>query len=564
MALHAPESDLQNAGDRPSTWESLLVESMRSQPVPSKELGRWLGALAHRPGWTATRLAGLCRQLVEVAAGASDVAPSRGDKRFSDPAWTGNQFYRRLVQSYLVLGDRVHQLLEESELDQRTLSRLRFVVDNVLDAVSPSNTPIHPAALKEFIDTGGANISRGIRHAAADVRTRPRVPAMVDKTKFEVGVNLASTPGTVVHRTPVFELIQYSPTTDRVRQTPLVLVPPTINKYYALDLAPARSVVEYLVSQNQQVFVVSWRNPYARHASWGADVYVKAVLDAIEVARQITRSEQAAVWGTCSGGIITAMALAHLYAKERGNEIAALVLPVTLLGKSENGTGLGDLFDEAMAQRAIRRSEKIGYLDGAALAEVFAWLRPNDLIWSYWVNNYLLGRKPPAFDLLYWNADTTRMPASLHRDFIDVAMGGGLEVPGTVIALDTPIDLGQITADTYVVGAITDHITPWTGCYRTTQLLGGKTEFVLSNRGHIAALVNPPGAAKASYQHSTDTPADPVEFHREATTHEGSWWPHFADWIGARTGELVPAPKDPGRGIHRPLCAAPGTYVFEK
>jgi polyhydroxyalkanoate synthase len=286
----------------------------------------------------------------------------------------------------------------------------------------------------------------------------------------------------------VFELIQYAAQTDDVRETPILMVPPTINKFYVLDLAPGRSVVEHLVRQGQQVFMLSWRNPTARHAEWNLDTYVHAVLEAFDVVRQATQSPTAAVLGTCSGGIITSMAAAYLSSVGRGDELAALTLLVTVLDQAGAGT-TNALLDRGRADAASAMSRRKGYLDGAVLAEVFAWLRPNDLIWNYWVNNYLLGRKPPAFDVLFWNADTTRMPAALHRDFLDLSLENTLVTPGAATVRGVPVDLGKITTDAYVVAGVADHITPWQSCYKTTGLLGGKTAFVLSTSGHIAALI---------------------------------------------------------------------------
>ena len=269
------------------------------------------------------------------------------------------------------------------------------------------------------------------------------------------------------------------------------------------------------------------------------------------------------MYAACSGGIIASMAAAHLAGTGRGDRLASLTLAVTVLDQTKAGTASA-LVDRKRADAAIALSQRAGYLDGSALAEVFAWLRPNDLIWNYWVNNYLLGRKPPAFDILSWNADTTRMPAKLHEDFLELGLANKLAHPGEATALGVPVDLGRITADAYVIGGETDHLTPWQSCYRTVGLLGGKTEFVLSTSGHIAALVNPPTNTKSSFRHSGSAPRSPQEFLETAETHQGSWWSHYADWLSARSGELVAAPSELGRGRYQPLAAAPGTYVFDK
>ena len=531
--------------------------------VPGGEVVAWGRALVRRPRTSARRALEAAAEIGRIMAGASDVAPSKRDRRFADPAWSGNPFLRRTVQVYLALAERALQLVDDADLDEQTEARLRLLVENLIDAVSPSNSPLlNPAAMKETLDTGGANLVRGAKSLVKDLSRRPRVPSMVDDTEFEVGRNLAASPGAVVHRTPVFELIQYTPATEKVREVPLLMVPPTINKFYVLDLAPGRSTIEHLVAHGQQVFAMSWRNPSARYADWGLDTYIHAVIEAMDAVCDVTGSDRTAVYAACSGGIITSMAAAHLAATGRGDRLAALTLAVTVLDQAHAGTA-NALVDRKRADAAIAFSQRTGYLDGGALAEVFAWLRPNDLIWNYWVNNYLLGRKPPAFDILSWNADTTRMPAGLHRDFLELGLANKLVHPGEATALGVPVDLGRITADAYVIGGETDHLTPWQSCYRSAGLLGGKTEFVLSTSGHIAALVNPPTNPKASFRHSGSLPGNPQEFLDTAEPHQGSWWNHYAEWLAARTGDLVEAPADLGRGRYQPLDVAPGTYVFD-
>src|SRR2546423_1458716 len=289
-----------------------------------------------------------------------------------------------------------------------------------------------------------------------------------------------------------------------------------INKFYVTDLAPGRSLIEYLVAQGHQVFAISWRNPDARHRDWGTDAYGQAIVDALNAARSICGVEKASIFALCSGGIVSSMAAAHLADTGGLEQLASLYLGVTVLDQVQQGT-VAALADEHAAALAIAASRSRGYLDGRSLAEVFAWLRANDLIWNYWVNNYLQGKPPPAFDILYWNADTTRMTAQLHQDFVSVAMSNGLTTPGGATMLGTEIDLSKVTADSYVVAGIADHICPWQSCYRSTQLLGGNSRFVLSTSGHIAALVNPPGNKKSSFQttkESADNPADPPEWQR--------------------------------------------------
>jgi poly(3-hydroxyalkanoate) synthetase len=335
-----------------------------------------------------------------------------------------------------------------------------------------------------------------------------------------------------------------------------------INKFYVMDLAPNRSMVEYLVAQGLQVFMMSWRNPDARHAKWDINTYGQAILDAMDAAERITGSEQTVLTGACSGGIIAAMVAAHLAHTGQQDRLAAFTLMVTVLDQAHAGLASA-VIDERTAKLAEASSRARGYLDGRSLAEVFAWLRPNDLIWNYWVNNYLLGKKPPAFDILFWNADTTRMTAGLHRDFLELGAANALVEPGGATMLGSPVDLGAVDRDSYLVAGITDHICPWQSCYRSTQLLGGRLRFLLSTSGHIAAMVNPPGIEKARYQMAKECPEDPQEWLRRAETCHGSWWPDYAGWLAERCGEEKAAPDDLGGGGLTPICDAPGTYVYD-
>jgi len=524
---------------------------------------RLAAALAARPRLVAGRGRQLLGELTRIAAGTSQVQPSRRDRRFADPGWAGNPLLRRTMQAYLTAAETAQGLVAEAGLDEGDAERVGFVLTNLIDALAPSNNPLlNPAAVKAAVDTGGGSALAGLRHFAADMATAPRVPSMVEPDAYQVGVDLAVTAGSVVLRTPVFELIQYHPATQAVRQVPLVVVPPAINKFYVMDLAPGRSLAEYLVASGQQVFMISWRNPDARHATWDFDTYGRAVLDAVDAAERITGSEQAALMGACSGGIIAAMVAAHLAHRGQQGRLAALTLMVTVLDQAHAGLASA-VIDERTARLAAARSRARGYLDGRSLAEVFAWLRPNDLIWNYWVNNYLLGRKPPPFDILFWNADTTRMTAGLHRDFLRMGSTNGLVQAGALTMLGSPVDLALIDRDTYLVAGITDHICPWQSCYRSTQMLPGRNRFVLSTSGHVAAMVNPPGNDKARYQVAKDCPEDPQEWLRHAETCHGSWWPDYAAWLGERCGEEKAAPAELGGGGLVPICDAPGTYVYD-
>ena len=571
-AMQHVEGHLADPADQAAPLDALLVQATRSplrRFMPSASTAKWAAGLVRHPRRSGRRLTDLASELATVVTGSSAITPSQRDRRFTDAAWLDNPVLRRLVQAYLATGQAAQDLVDGADLDWRDAERVRFTVENLVQAMAPSNVPlVNPASAKAAIDTAGLSLVRGARNLLADVASAPRVPAMVDTSGFEVGRNLAATPGAVVFRSEMLELIHYSPQTEVVRRIPLMIVPPTINKNYALDLAPGRSLVEYLVQQGQQVFMISWRNPDARHAHWGLDEYVTAVLDAMAAAERVCGTESTAVAGVCSGGIIAGLAAAHLAATGRQDRLAAFTLLVTVLDNARAGTSAA-LIDEPLAAAAKAMSERRGYLDGRALAEVFAWLRPGDLIWNYWVNNYLLGKQPPAFDILFWNADTTRMTASLHADFIDIAMGNRLVSAGAATVLGTPVDLGQISVDSYVLAGISDHITPWQNCYRSTTLLGGQTRFVLSTSGHIAALVNPPTNVKATFQTNEafqpdhNSPGDAQQWLQSAHTSQGSWWPDFAAWLGERCGADTAAPTELGGGGLRPLAEAPGTYVFE-
>ena len=387
---------------------------------PESSMVRYAARLAGRPR-TVTRRAGqLAAELAGIAKGSSQIAPQRPDRRFSDPAWTTNPLLRRTVQTYLALGWSAQDLLADAELGWRDNTRLKFVLTNLIAASAPSNNPyLNPAAWKAFIDTGGLSLVRGIRAFASDMASAPHIPTMVEGGAFQVGKDLAVTPGSVVARTEVCELIQYTPATHTVHQFPLLMVPPMINKYYVTDIAPGRSMIEYFVSQGYQVFVISWRNPGKDARSWDLNTYGEAVVASIGAAREITKAPKVSIIGLCAGGILSSMVSAHLSATGQLDQVASLCLGVTLVDMTEAGTTVS-FMDQTAAKASILASRARGYMDGRTLAEIFAWLRPDDLIWNYWVNNYLQGKTPPRFDILYWNADTTRMPAGtaprFHRD----------------------------------------------------------------------------------------------------------------------------------------------------
>ena len=543
----------------------LVTDSpIRSSFLAPAPAARAAVRLAVRPARVTRRLGGLTVELAATVAGASARAPSPKDRRFADSAWRHSWLFRRIAQTYLAVRATADDLISDAELDWDAEEELRFAVENIADALAPTNFLwSNPTALKATLDYGGANLLAGARNLLRDMSTSPRIPASVDTSRFTIGVNVATTPGSVVHRSEVFELIQYAPTTDTVRQIPIMIIPPTINKYYAWDLSPGRSIIEWFTTQGMQVFTLSWRNPTAEQAHFNLDTYAGACVEAGRVVEEITGADSLHVTAACAGGQIAAATVGHLVATGRLGNVASLGLFVCALDSPQEGV-IGAVTTREAAAAAVAASAYRGYLDGRALAEIFAWLRPNDMIWNYWVNNYLLGAPPPAFDILYWNQDSVRMAAGLHADMIRVAVENSMRIPGKLTVLGTPIDLASADVPTYVLAGETDHIVPWQNAYRATQILGGSSRFVLVNSGHIQALVNPPDPnSRRAYRTADAAPASPEEWLAVAVEHKGSWWPDYLAWLEPRSGELKPRPKTLGSTDHEPIADAPGTYVLE-
>ncbi len=567
MASAQPSEDAGLPAAARAAWEVMLVDAAVEGGQSGgglTDVARLATSVAAHPRALARRGATLVRELGAITTGRSERQPAKGDRRFGDPAWQGNPIFRRLLQAYLAAGDTLDGLIDDANLDWAAERRARFAASNLLGALAPTNFPwSNPTVIKEALDHGGENFIRGANRFARDVSKPPRLPATVDTTKFQVGENLAVTPGRVVLRNEVFELIQYQPSTAQVREQPLLIVPPMINKYYAIDLAPGRSLVEHHVAAGQQVFLISWRNPDAEQGHYDLDTYTEAALEARDAVAKISRSHQVGVLAACSGGIVATIALAHLAAQRQlASRVATLTLLVCMLDVRRAGT-TSALVSREVAAAAVAESARRGYVDGQALAGVFAWLRPNDLIWSYVVNNYLLGRPLPAFDILYWNQDTVRMSAGLHRDFVHFALENALTKPGALEVLDTPIDLRLVDVATYVIAGANDHIVPWDTALRSAALLGSSPRFVLSASGHIQAIVNPPGPeSRSSYRVSDGLPIDPEQWRQDSPTHRGSWWTDHIDWLAKRSGELKPAPKRLGNASNKASAKAPGTYVL--
>jgi polyhydroxyalkanoate synthase len=498
-------------------------------------------------------------ELFQVLLGRSDLHPEAGDKRFDDPTWQKNPLYRRYMQSYLAWRQELNDWISSSNLSEQDASRGQFVIGLLTEAMAPTNGLANPAALKRFYETGGKSVLNGLSNLVKDMIENGGMPSQVNKQAFEVGRNLATTEGAVVFRSEVLELIQYSPLTEQVHARPLLVVPPQINKFYAFDLSPQKSVARFLLGNGVQTFIVSWRNPGKAQRDWGLSTYIEAIKEAVEAVLAITGSADLNMLGTCSGGGTMSSLLGH-YAALGEQKVNAFTLLVSVLDTRVD-TQVSLFADEKTLEAAKRHSYQAGVLEGRDLARVFAWMRPNDLIWNYWINNYLLGNEPPEFDVLYWNNDTTNLPAALHGEFIDMYRTNPLTRAGALEVCGTPIDLKQVTSDFYCVAGVTDHITPWEACYRSVHLFGGQCEFVLSNSGHIQSLLNPPGNPKARFMTNEALPEDAQTWLAGTTKHAGSWWSHWQDWLQARSGERKKAPAKLGNKAYPAGEAAPGTYV---
>src|SRR5450631_1121096 len=508
--------------------------------------------------------AALVREIIGVLAGQSTVKPAHGDKRFTDATWTENPFYRVFLGGYLAWTNTLDEFIDKSSFDARTKERARFVRQLVTDAMSPSNSPANPAAIKRVVETGGTSVVDGLRNMTSDLFNNSGMPSMVDKSAFEVGKNLATTPGSVVFRNEVLELIQYRAQTELVYEIPLLIVPPQINKYYVFELSPDKSIVDFLIKGGIGSFVISWRNPTAAQRNWCMDTYVGAIIEALAVIKQITGNDKVNIAGACAGAMTLSALLGYYAAGSEPNPINSATLMVAVLdGESESMMTLFMTQDSARAAKAATAAK--GVLEGSEMGRVFAWLRPNDLVWNYWVNNYLLGKSPPAFDILSWNADTTRLPAKFHGELIDVFVENKFKHAGALTVLGRPVDLRQVKLDSYIVAGITDHISQWKGVYSTMMMLGGEPTMVLSAAGHIQSLINPPrDAAKRQYLLNPNHVKDPDEWLKAATSHKGSWWGHWLEWLQRHSGDQSTAPVQTGSAVHPPIANAPGSYVLEK
>lgn len=525
-----------------------------------------LGHLAKRPRLMSWQYAKLLGEVGRIAAGSSGVPAPAGDRRFADEAWSDSATFKRVLQIYVALCASLDRCVDDAGMDPKAAARARFIVSMFEDAIAPTNfVATNPVALRKLVDTKGTSIVRGFANFVDDLVTGTWLPRQVDTRPFALGKNIATTPGAVVYRNELLELIQYAPTTPEVHERPLLIVPPQINKYYVFDLAPGRSIVRWSLDSGVRTFAVSWRNPQRKHADCGLDAYVEALEGAIDAMREITGSRDVNLYGACSGGITLSALIGHL-AASRKRAVHSATLAVCVLDTHAVRDTTAGLFATPVAIAAAKAaSRKRGVVEGSELARMFAWMRPNDLIWGYVVNNYLLGNDPPANDILYWNNDSTRLPARLHADFLDLLETNPFPVPGKLRVRGRKVDLRKAAIDTYVVAGLTDHITTWQGVYRTAQLFGrARSTFVLANGGHIQSLVNPPGNKRAWFVTGPARAVTPEAWLARRDKAEGSWWPHWRDWIRARSGGPAPAKAPLGSKRHPPLDAAPGTYVLAR
>ncbi len=555
----APEVELVADLDAAGFGGSLIAVLNRAMERPAQVAGANLQLWAN--------LARIGPFAVARAAGADfpPPLPTGRDKRFADPAWDDNPAFAGLRQAYLAARQFSGDLLAAGRGDPVSDGKAELAASFVLDACSPTNfLATNPAALKRAFDTGGASVLAGARNFLDDLVHNHGRPRQVDTRPFVLGDNLAATPGKVVFSNDLMELIQYAPQTPEVHAIPMLASPPWINKYYIMDLAPGRSFIEWAIRSGHTMFAISYRNPDGTMRGVTLDDYLIAgPKTALDVISDITGADKIDITGLCLGGALTGMLAAYL-AGTGDQRIGSLTLLNTMLDYSEPGV-LGVFTDEPTVARLERQMAEAGFLEGSQMAGTFDMLRANDLIFGYVVSNWLMGKPPPAFDILAWNADSTRMPAAMHSFYLrslyirNELARGELELAGQLLSL------GDVKSDSYVVGAVNDHIVPWTTSYKATRLLGGRVRYVLSNGGHVAGIVNPPGP-KAWYTVSPDPAAYPAgpagaeQWRAAAETHEGSWWQDWADWAGPRAGGLVPPPRL-GSRRYPVLSDAPGQYV---
>ncbi|QDH34686.1 alpha/beta fold hydrolase [Porphyrobacter sp. YT40] len=510
----------------------------------------------------------MAQDMVKIMTGKSELAPDPKDKRFMDPAWQYDPFFRAGAQYYLAVQKGMKNWLEELELDELERNRANFIANIILDGLAPTNSLVgNPTAQKQIINSGGLSLIKGLQNAYNDLVHNKGMVSQVDKRPFKLGENIATSKGAVVYRDEIMEVLQYAPTTDEVYEIPQLTIPPQINKMYINDLSPDKSVIKWQVDNGVQTFVISWRNPSKDQGHWGMADYIAACERALEVVSSITGSKKVNVSAGCSGGQ-TASVLASKLAATNNPILGTLTLMVCVLHPKPTDIEAGSLVSENGMQLARQRAMKQGVIKADDLARGFAWLRPNDLIWNYVINNYLLGQDPPAFDVLFWNADATNLSSSLMGDFLTLFETLAFTRKGEVEMAGHKVDLSKVTADLFILGGVTDHITPWKATYRSTQLFGSKdVTYVLSQSGHMQAILNPPGNPKAKYfvqKKAGKLPATADEWLQGTEEVKGSWWPLWMEWVQKRSGKKKPAPEALGNETYAAGDAAPGLYVVEE
>jgi poly[(R)-3-hydroxyalkanoate] polymerase subunit PhaC len=514
------------------------------------------------PAAVAREMPWLAGELTKVALGQSDISFDQRDQRFSDEAWRTVPYFRILGQSYRLFEMWMGKMYESMEGSWQQKARARFAADVITAALSPTNyLGTNPAALRKAAETGGLSLARGAQNMLRDM-ARGGMPSAADREQFVVGENIACTPGAVVYREEMFELLQYQPVTPRVRSVPLLMIPPQVNRHYILDLAPGRSLAEFAVSQGIGVFMIVWRNPSTLlgHGTWGLDDYVAAAERASEVVRKIARTDQVNLLGLCAGGITLSFLLAHLATIGDGSAGSATFVVTMLTGEKPNVVGMLDTSQARAMLEQAAAAEQI--IPGTALRSLFAMLRPNDLVYNYLVSGWMMGESPAPFDVLAWNDDATRTTARFALESTRLAIDGWDGNGPTILGVNT--DFTKVGCDTFHVGGFTDHITAWRACYDTAHLVGGNNkEMTLIRSGHIQSVVYPADSTRYDRWYGPPTPTDPDEWIKTAAVEKGSWWRHWTEWLIERSGRDRQARATLGNRQYPPLGPAPGRYVFE-
>jgi polyhydroxyalkanoate synthase len=504
----------------------------------------------------------LAGEMTKIALGKSDISFDERDRRFTDEAWRTVPYFRILGQSYRLFELWVDRMYESVGGSWQDKARARFTADVIAAALSPTNyLGTNPAALREAIESNGLSLVKGTQNMLRDL-ARGGMPSMVDRKQFIVGKDLACTPGAVVYRDEMFELLQYTPATPKVRAIPVLMIPPQINRHYIMDLSPGRSLVEFAVSQGIQAFMIVWRNPSSLRGEgkWGLDDFVAAVERASGVVKKIARTDKLNFLGLCAGGITLAYVLAHLAAIGDDSAGSATFVVTMLTGEKPNVVGMMDTKEARVALEQAAAKEQV--IPGTALRTVFAMLRPNDLVYNYLVSGWLMGKPPAPFDVLAWNDDATRTTARFAAESSRLAMDGWDGNGPTLLGVKT--DFSKVTCDSYHVGGYTDHITAWRACYDTAHLVGGSDkEMTLIRSGHIQSVVYPPDSMRYDRWYGPPTPTDADEWLKTAAVEKGSWWRPWTEWLIARSGSERQARATLGNRQYPPLCPAPGSYVTE-